>query len=327
MNVVQVGIGDFGFGWLKSILLNSEDIKIVGLVDKNTELLKKAQEFGNFDNSVLFTSITDALNTVKPDFVINITPPGIHKYINMEAFNRGMPVLSEKPIAENYEDAVEILNKSKELNVPIMIAENYRYNSIIRRLRQVIEDGQIGEVNVVYIDFLRKHRMTNYHKDLEHPLLLDVSIHHLDMLRYIVDAEATEVFAKAWNPSWSWYSGYPCVDIHIEMEKAIKASYRGSLVAQNNGTGWLGTWRIEGSKGVVELVGDEIRLQKGDSKEIIKVDKGIESRKKVLDEFINSLKEKRRGETDISDNIKTYKIVHASMESINKNNVIKIVQG
>lgn len=327
MNIVQVGLGDFGFGWLKSILLNCKDIRIVGLVDKNPELLKKAQELGNFDKSVLFTSITDALNTVKPDFVINITPPGIHKYINMEAFNRGIPVLSEKPIAENYEDAIEILNKSKELNVPIMIAENYRYNDIVRRFRKIIEVGEIGEVNAVYIDFFRKHRMTNYHKDLEHPLLLDVSIHHLDMLRYIVDAEALEVYAKAWNPSWSWYSGYPSINIDIEMEKAIKVSYRGSLVAQNNSTGWLGTWRIEGSKGIVELVGDEIQLHKGDSKEIIKVDKGTESRRKVLDEFVSSLEEKRRGETDISDNIKTYKIIHASIESINKKSVIKNVQG
>lgn len=323
MNVVQVGLGDFGFGWLKSILLNSKDINIVGLVDKNTELLKKAQELGNFDHSVLFTSITDALDTVKADFVMNITPPGIHKYINMEAFKRGIPVLSEKPIAESYKDAVEILDRSEELNVPIMIAENYRYNDIVRKLRQIIEAGEIGEVNAVYIDFFRKHSMTNYHKDLEHPLLLDVSIHHLDMLRYIAGAEALEVFAKAWNPSWSWYRGYPSVDIHMEMERDIKASYRGSLVAQNNDTSWLGTWRIEGSKGVAELAHDEIRLYRGDSREIIKVEKGIDSRKKVLNEFINSLREKRLGETDISDNIKTYKIVHASMESINKNIVIK----
>lgn len=316
MNVLQVGLGDFGFSWLKEILLGYDGIRIAGLVDKNPELLKKGQTLGNFSDCMLFTDLHEALSTIRPDFILNITPPYAHKAVDIEAFEHGIPVLSEKPVAEDFKDVIEIVRMSGKFNVPLMIAENYRYYDIVRKTREIIASAEVGQLNAVYIDFFMNHRKTNYHKDLKYPLLLDVSIHHLDMLRYLTGSEATEVFAKTWNPTWSWYNGYPNLDLLIEMENDVKASYRGSLTAQGKYTSWLANWRMECSKGVVELDGKEIRIIKNNQIEIITITEEVPSQKKVLAEFIRSLDEKRPGETDINDNVKTFFIVQSAIQSI-----------
>lgn len=327
MKAIQVGLGDFGFSWLKDILLHSDNVELIGVVDKNEELLNKARALISTNNIQVFTDISDALAALKPDFILNFTPPAVHKRINFAAFEHGIPVLSEKPIAEDYRDAVEIFEKASESNTPIMIAENYRYSSIVRRARNLIASGEIGRIDAIYVDFSRNHKMTNYHKDLEHPLLLDVSIHHIDMIRYLTGAETKSVFARSWTPEWSWYKGYSNLDLIMEMDNNTKISYRGSLAAFANETDWLADWRIEGQKGVIKMSKGSIIIYKGQFPTEIKVDEVCDSRKAVLNEFISAILKGEPGETDISDNIKTSEIVGAAIEAIKSGEVIRLEKG
>jgi predicted dehydrogenase len=324
VDIIQVGLGEFGFSWLYDILKGFDGVRIVGLVYKKLDNARKEKLLEDFDASILFESLSDALSGCKPDFILNVTPPSAHKKVILEAFKHGIPVLSEKPIAEDYRDVIEIIKASAELQVPLMISENFRFFEVMRRTKQIIDSGEIGQLNSLNIDFFRNHRTTNYHKDLEHPLLLDVSIHHLDLIRYLTGVEAIEVFAKAWSPAWSWYKGYSCIDAFIEMEKDIKISYRGSLTSALSSTDWLANWRIEGHKGYIEVNNNEIRIFKGKNTETIRIFDQEDSRRKVLAEFIQSLNEKRLGETDISDNIKTFNIVQSMTESIKNNKAVKV---
>jgi len=324
MKLIQIGLGDFGFGWLKDTLLKREDLEVIGIVDKNSELLSKAMELPRMEKAMAFTDIKEALTKLKPDFILNVTPPGIHKIIDFIAFEHSIPILSEKPIAESFEEAWQILEKSIEMKVPIMIAENYRYNDIVRKARKLILEGVIGKIDSINIDFNRNHYMTNYHKDLEHPLLLDVTIHHMDMLRYLTSVEGKTMYARSWTPKWSWYKGYSSIDLLIDMEEEIKVSYRGSLSSFKNESDWLGDWRIEGEKGILKLSNGKINIIKNESETEIKVSNLDDSRSLLLDEFISSLKEDRISESDIKDNIKTFSIINAAIISLKSSKIVKI---
>lgn len=318
MNVIQVGLGDFGFSWLRDILLNYENIKVIAVVDKNQRSLEKAKALQGMEDVILFQDLEQALTTCRPDFILNVTPPGIHKNVDFIAFERGIPVLSEKPIAESFDDAVEIAEKAAALNVPIMIAENYRYNQVSRMAKKLLASGEIGTLTSVQVDFQRNHKMENYHKDLAHPLLLDVTIHHMDLMRYFTGAEARSVLAKAWTPAWSWYKGYANLNLLLEMEGEIQISYRGSLSSFHNETDWMADWQLEGEAGIMKISRGKISILKKDSETEIRVSEAADSRKFVVDEFIHSLKRGVPGETDIQDNMKTYQIAQAAKEAIEK---------
>jgi predicted dehydrogenase len=324
MKLIQVGLGEFGFGWLKDVLLKYDGIQIMAVVDRNQEALNMAKELPGMNNTGLFTDLREALTVYKPDFILNITPPAVHKDIDFTAYEYKIPVLSEKPIAETYEDAKEIFDKSLELNVPVMIAENYRYFNIVRTVQKFLISGEIGKINSIHVDFSRKHRMNNYHKSLQHPLLLDVTIHHIDIIRYLTGVECRTVFARAWTPQWSWYEGYSTLDLLLDMEKDVRVSYRGSLSSFKNDTDWMGNWVIEGESGMIKMSEGIISIIKEDGEQAVRVTEECDSRKLVLEEFINSLKKGSAGETDIRDNMKTFEIVDAASRSICNSKVVKM---
>jgi predicted dehydrogenase len=54
----------------------------VGLGDRNEALLAKAKELPSMEECSVFTDLKDAMKVLEADFVINITPPAIHKEIN-----------------------------------------------------------------------------------------------------------------------------------------------------------------------------------------------------------------------------------------------------
>lgn len=318
MKIIQVGLGEFGFNWLKEVLLPHKGIEIKGLVDGSSKALDKARNLEGFESIGLFTSLEEALSYCKPDLVLNFTPPAVHKNIDFISLKNGIPVLSEKPIAETYDDALEILALSGKTGIPVMISENYRFFSISRKVRELISSGAVGPLTSISVDFRRRHRTGNYHMDMKHPLLLDVTIHHLDLVRYFTGAEANSVHARSWNPSWSWYDGYTNLYLLINMDSDIMVSYRGSLTSFRNETDWLGEWRIEGKDGIIRVSGGEIHLVNTDTDMKMKVNETEDSRKLLLDNFICSLKEGKPGETDIHDNIKTFEIVWDAVECIEK---------
>ena len=325
MKVIVVGVGGFGYGWLKNVLINNKKVQVVGVVDNNPDNLERAGQLPQIEKSILFSDIQEALKAVKPDFILNITPPVIHKDVCRIAFDNGIPVLCEKPIAENDQAALEIIEQSRKLNVPIMISENYRFSNTMRAARRYILSGEIGKLNSIHVDFQRKHRTENYHMSLRHPLLLDVAIHHIDMIRYLSGVEAKQIYARGWRQKWSWYSGFCNVDFLLDMEDDIKVSYRGSLSSPINETAWSGDWMIEGEAGIIKISDNKISIIKDDITVEDVIEKDGDSRKSVLEEFISSLEQKRKGETDILDNYKTCQIVYAAMESIDKTKPIDII--
>ena len=84
---------------------------------------------------------------------------------------------------------------------------------------------------------------------MHQPMLLEQSIHHLDLVRYVYDREAVAVSAHTWNPSPSPYAGDACVSAHLVMEGGLHVSYMGTWVSGTNRLGFW--WRTDLERGVL----------------------------------------------------------------------------
>jgi predicted dehydrogenase len=307
MILMQVGLGEFGMSWYTDILLKMENVQKLILVDRDLGVLNAARNKDTRHRVVTFHDLETAFQE-KPDILLNVTPPHAHRAVVEAALRRGIPVLTEKPIALDYADAQAILQLSAETGVPVMVAENYRYSVLARSVRSIIESGTIGKIGTIQIHFFRNHHMTNYHGDLLEPLLMDVAIHHLDLLRYFTSEEAEQVTGCTFNPPWSWYTGHASAHFQIQMTGGIAVVYSGSLCSHQNETDWNGVWRLEGTRGTLLLEKDNITLATAEEQTTIRVTDSADSRRFVLDEFLAALRENRPGETAIQDNIKTFEI-------------------
>ena len=137
------------------------------------------------------------------------------------------------------------------------VMQNYRYNPGIRRLKRLLESGEIGPVTTVHSDFYVGAHFGGFRDHMEHVLLLDMAIHTFDAARLIAGADPVAMYCKEWNPAGSWYDHDASAVAIFELSNNLVYTYRGSWCAEGMNTSWECDWRIVGQTGSVTWDGGE----------------------------------------------------------------------
>jgi len=89
------------------------------------------------------------------DFVDIGTPPSEHAGVAHAAFDRGLHVLCEKPLATSAEEAREMLRHAREAKRVLYPCHNYKHAPVIKTVRSLIEGGRIGRPHLVTLQTFR----------------------------------------------------------------------------------------------------------------------------------------------------------------------------
>jgi len=306
VKVLVLGLGNFGYSWADKIVPACNDCaRLVAVVDKRKE------RWEGIDESVpRYLDLEQALEETKPELVINVTPPDLHFETNEFLLLKNIPVLCEKPIADTYENAVKTSKVLEETQGFLMIGENYRYHNVFREARKILDSGILGKIHMLDCHFRHEHADFSmfYHGALKHPLLSDVSIHHLDLARYLIGEEPIKVWCKEYDAKYSWYDYRSASAMLVtEMTNDVIFHYDATLASPVSTTDWNGNWEIECDKGVLQIRNSRLYLHREESIEEIPVPEGGEdSREALLREACAAVREKRKGETDFADNINSF---------------------
>ena len=149
-----------------------------------------ARDFAGSIGCDWHTSIADMLGAGSPDGVIIATPNQMHVENGLECVRARVPVLVEKPIADNAASAEQFVDEAAELNVPVLVGHHRRHNPLIRAARQKIESGDIGDIVAVHAacwlykpdDYFNVAWRTRQGAG---PVFINL-IHDIDLLRYLV---------------------------------------------------------------------------------------------------------------------------------------------
>ncbi len=318
MQALLVGLGGFGAVW--SDLLKTDDTpSSVVVVDSDPALGAAVQARGDR----FYTSLEQAFDQEKPDWVLNATPPGAHTAINHAALDHRLPVLCEKPLALDYAEAAEVVARAERDGIRLMVAENYRRFPIVRKMKSLIAAGALGDLVTLHVNFFRDFESRKpYLLAMAEPMLMDVTVHHLDMMRYLTGSEGRRLFAHSYSPKGSTYPGNAAVDLILEMENGAHISYTARLSAPKPETDWKGYWRIEGTRGVL-IATDEILLVQDGHTEVFGDLEGVEIRGS-LDDFLAWLEGGPEPETSGRNNLKTQCLLHHALESAHSGRMVEV---
>lgn len=324
--VIILGVGNFGISWANHILPACKDFaELSAVVDQDPEKLKRIP-----DTVPKYADVFEAIDAIHPDLVINVTPPSLHTDLNIALLEKGVNVLCEKPIAAEVPDAERMEAYLEEHGGFLMIADNYRYATVFRKAGEILRSGELGEVRNGQCQFRHYHGDYSmfYHGKLAHPLMADVSIHHLDQARYLLGEEPVSVFAKESSAPYAWYGDRPATaNIITQMTNGVTFNYFGTLATSVTQTGWNANWQIECAKGILKIQDDKLYLIRGEGdqreEEFILEEDGI-SRENVLKEALTAIEEGRNGETDFFDNMKTFRWLHACIASSDQNQIVAL---
>jgi len=91
----------------------------------------------------------------KIDFVDIATPPAHHAEIAHAAFDRGLHVLCEKPMATTAEEAAGMLKHALEARRVYFPCHNYKHAPVVKAVRSILDEGAIGPVHLVTMQTFR----------------------------------------------------------------------------------------------------------------------------------------------------------------------------
>jgi predicted dehydrogenase len=324
MKVIQVGIGGMGNAWLQAVQA-SPHVEFAGFVEVSETIAREQVQKYGLDGSLIFKSLDEALRQVQADGVINVTPPRFHKAVSITALEAGLPVLSEKPLADTRQAALDIVEAANRTGVLHMVTQNYRYKPPIQTLKKALRSGDMGAIGALHVGFFKGPHFGGFREEMPYPLIIDMSIHHFDLMRFLLESDPVAVFGRSWNPPWSWFRGDASASVLLDFANGASVSYDGSWCSQGRETTWNADWRFECANGVVTMVDDRVYTHTTGQQATLVDTVAMERTDQayLLQEFYEAVTQGKPAVTTCQDNIKSLGVVFDVIQSFETAAVIR----
>ena len=177
-----------------SCLKELEDVELVGIADDDQKRGKEAAE----KYGTKYYKSYEQLLKENLDGVIICSENSRHRQLTEMAAEKGVHVLCEKPIATTVEDAQAMIQICRQKGVKLGIAFPCRFSPAMRRAKEMIDRGRIGEILAImgtnhgrmpggwFID----RRLAGGGAVMDH------TVHVVDLMRWILKDEVKTVYAE-----------------------------------------------------------------------------------------------------------------------------------
>ena len=194
-----------GAGFMGKV--HAEAIRRVGFVDIVAVAAVSAEEARGFGESIGVDKTTADYKELLADTAIEAvhvcTPNALHFPISRDAVLAGKAVLCEKPLTMNAAEARELVDVAKQKNAVNCVNHNLRYYPVVQQVRQMIKNGDLGEVLVAQGTYSQDWLLydTDYNWRIEAkangPLraMGDIGSHWMDMVQHLTGMPITAVCA------------------------------------------------------------------------------------------------------------------------------------
>lgn len=137
-----------GLGWWGRVLVDSVQLRSTKLRFTCAAVLDKAEveRFAVDRGILLLDSLESVLRRTDVDAVFLATPHSQHLPQILQCANAGKPVFSEKPLALTLRDARTAVNACERSKVPLGLGTDRRVLPAMVRLKQLVDEGQLGTV-------------------------------------------------------------------------------------------------------------------------------------------------------------------------------------
>lgn len=255
----QINLTVIGCGyWGPNLIRNFMDIPEVNLqmvVDVREERLEYIQRRYP---ALKVAKDLKAMHALAPDAVVIATPPPTHYQIAKECLMHGYHVLVEKPMTLHIEEAEELIDIAAQNNLILMVGHTFEFNSAVRALRELVCEGELGQI--YYVDTARLN-LGLFQNNLN--VLWDLAPHDISILLYILDELPVRVNAQ----------GVHCVFPGIYDVVYLNLEFQSNILAHIH-VSWLDPCKVRR----VTIVGSQKMVVYNDVESLEKIklyDKGV----------------------------------------------------
>ncbi|HHV95985.1 MAG TPA: Gfo/Idh/MocA family oxidoreductase [Clostridiaceae bacterium] len=187
-----IGFGNIAKGAHLPGYMHSEDCEVTAICDSDDSRLAYAAQICNLPKENCFKNYKDLITSDFVDVVDICTPNHMHYEVAQKAIQAGKPFSIEKPVAMNYKESLDLLERAQKTNIPTFVCFTWRYRQHIRFMKSVIDRNEIGELYHIYIRcikdsglWLNRKLEWRFQKDKAGSGVLgDLGSHMFDIIRF-----------------------------------------------------------------------------------------------------------------------------------------------
>lgn len=329
LRVMVWGAGFFARKWLEALQAR-EECQVAGIVSRSPARLEALRQDLGLPGVPGYPTVDEALQQGDADGVIVALPQTLHRDAVVKALERGWHVLVEKPLAMTMADGRAILQATRARpDRVVMVNQNFRWRPHTLALARAVREGAIGRPAHVTLECRQQIRRTTvdgWREQMAEPYLLDFAVHHFDLLRCVTGDEPREVVATSFRPAWSWFAGNTAAAAILTTAAGCVVGYGGTMVAQGFETPQEGLITVSGERGTLHLdAASRVLLAAGGATRELPGEPVPEGELgRGLAQFVAAIRTGRPPETHVGDNIHTFALLMAVVESARARHPVRV---
>jgi predicted dehydrogenase len=189
-DTIKVGVIGYGY-WGPNVVRNfhaQEKSRVIGICDKSPQSLRRVRQ--TYHDMYVTEDCRELLHATNVDAIAVVTPVWTHYELAKAALENGKHVFVEKPFTCNSAQAEELIELADRKNLNIMVDHTFLFTGAVRRIRQFIDDGTLGDL--FYYDSTRVN-LGLFQHDVN--VVWDLAPHDLSIMEHLIKERPEAVVA------------------------------------------------------------------------------------------------------------------------------------
>jgi predicted dehydrogenase len=334
VKVGVVGLGAWGWNVARSFA-ELRDCQLVSCCDTDAKRMANAQKTWPTVNPK--TDIDEMLRDDSIEAVVISAPAVTHYELAYKVLSADRDVFIEKPFTLNVRDAEALAEMADRKNRVLMVGHLLEYHPVVRRLKKMIHDGELGEVYYIYTQRVNLGRIRG-----DENALWSFAPHDISQILYMLDMQPIDVSVR--GQSFIQHGIEDVVFLSLYFENRIMAHIhlswldphkvrKTTIVGANKmvvfddteATEKLRIYNNHAEVPQIRSYGDSIQVRFGDI--VIPRVEMTEPLKLECQHFIDCVKNRTTPLSDAQDGLRVIRILEAAQRSMEQDGVPIRIQG
>lgn len=197
LRIGLLGCGQIARAVHLPVLRGLASVRVAALAESNEAALAAAGAV--VPEAARFPDFQSLISAGEVDAVVICLPPHLHAASSIAAFDAGLHVYLEKPLAPSAAEGTRVIDAWRRAGTVGMIGFNFRFHPQIELIRRHLRAGEIGTVLGVRSVFsILPHQIPEWKRTraLGGGVLLDLASHHVDLVHHLLGDPVVRAYAS-----------------------------------------------------------------------------------------------------------------------------------
>ncbi len=188
LNAAVIGVGTMGRNHVR-VLASLPHVQLVAVADVDEDAARQA---ASTYRAHAYTDYRRMMDQEELDLVSIAVPTRLHMPVALEAIERGIHCLIEKPIAASVEEGERIVQAARDAGVKVTVGHIERFNPAVQELKRRLNRGELGRVFQIHARRVGPFppRITDV------GVVMDLATHEVNIMEYLVGAPVASLYAE-----------------------------------------------------------------------------------------------------------------------------------